>query len=107
VEKIYIADYGIEKIKENARPKIDEIANDANWHKTPFDSTIWVESGKYTNIEDAKNHLKDSIRKTIETKCKVSEKCDYKISILIMHVNKHEVMGEKDEKICFGPVFIR
>lgn len=103
MSKIYVVDYGIEKLDSESLG-CDDIRNkvknkiETTWNPTGFDTTYWKNVEGECNVQETKDELEKSIKTVVGENCKVS--------LLLMCVDKCNIVGTQNGEVVFGTEFI-
>ncbi|MGD9969746.1 MAG: hypothetical protein AB7S65_04765 [Sulfuricurvum sp.] len=91
MSKIYVVDYGLSGCKKNET--INKLLEDNGWKCTGFNTTYWKDIDDKCNVKEIENKL----GKLIQQK---ADNCT--VTLLIVCVDKSDVIGTKDSEIIFG-----
>lgn len=92
MSKIYVMDYGLKSCTVT-HPQINALLEQNNWKCTGFNTTFWKDVDGECNVKNKEKELRELIKSKVH---------DCTFSLLIMCVEKSDVIGTKDNTMIFG-----
>ena len=92
MSKIYVMDYGLKKC-EVAHDKINKLLEKNGWKCTGFNTTYWKDVDGKCDVKNKEKEVRNLIQSVV-TNCT--------FSLLIVCVDKSDVIGTKDDEMIFG-----
>jgi len=93
MSKIYIVDYGLSGCQVTTNDKINKLLETNGWKCTGFNTTYWKDIEDKCDVKKTEHDLRTLIQKQ-DSKCTVT--------LLILCVEKSDVIGTKSDEIIFG-----